>query len=244
MHRLIYDHLNKIYDKTFINDAWSCRLGKGLLGTIQRAQTFLQKYPQSYIWKADVKKFFDSVDQETLLKILSLRIRDKTTTDLLRNVINSFTAVKNYKVGMPIGNLTSQIFANIYMNELDRYVTYELKSTAYLRYGDDFILIENDIEKLNSYRAMTIVFLKCALKLEMNTKSDRIVKAKHGLKFLGVKLWPYNRYLNKRNLLRSKEKLYYNNIPSYSGLIGKHGNYKQLRYFNWLIYEKLLQEFI
>lgn len=243
VHRIIYDYLNNIYDKTFIYDAWSCRLGKGLLGAIQRIQTFLQKYPNSFIWKADVKKFFDSVDHATLLKILSRRVKDKITTKLLRNVINSFTATKEQKIGMPIGNLTSQIFANIYLNELDRYVTYQLKPKAYVRYGDDFILIENDPGKLKSYRIATITCLKGRLKLDMNIKNDKMMRAKQGLKFLGVKLWPYNRHLNKRSLLRSKEKLYYNNIPSYSGLIRNHGNYKQLRHFNWLIYEKLLMAF-
>lgn len=90
VHRLVYDFLTPIYDKTFIFDAWSCRLKKGLLGAIQRAQDFLRKYPRAFVWKADIKKFFDSVDQKTLLKILSRRIKDAKNYSLLREIIESF----------------------------------------------------------------------------------------------------------------------------------------------------------
>lgn len=141
---------------------------------------------------------------------------------------------------MPIGNLTSQIFANIYLNELDRFVKHKLKVKAYLRYGDDFILVENNFEKLQFYRSETVNFLKNNLKLEINPKSDRIMKSRHGLKFLGIKFWSSGRTLTKRNLSRTKEKLTSNNISSYSGLIKKHGNKKQIKLFNWVVYEELI----
>lgn len=92
VHRLVYDYLTPIYDKTFIYDVWSCRVKKGLLGAIERAQYFLKKYPQAFVWKADVKKFFDSVDQKTLLKILSMRIKDAKSYGLIREIIESFRA--------------------------------------------------------------------------------------------------------------------------------------------------------
>ena len=243
VHRLVYDYLNKIYDKTFIYDAWSCRMNKGLLGAIERTQTFLQRYPHAYIWKGDVKKFFDSVDQETLLNMLALRIKDSETFILLQEIIGSYTTVTGRKVGMPIGNLTSQIFANIYLNELDRFVKYELKPNAYLRYGEDFILVENNLEKLNFFRLETIKFLETRLKLRMNSKSDKIVKAKNGLRFLGVKFCPICRTLNRRNLSRTASKLSPGNISSYSDLLKKHGSGKQIKNFNWLVYEKLLADF-
>ena len=141
---------------------------------------------------------------------------------------------------MPIGNLTSQIFANIYLNELDRFVKYQLKPQAYLRYGDDFVVIEANFEKLKLFRLQTINFLKNALKLEVNPKSDRMMKPQHGLKYLGVKLWPSGRTLTKRNLLRTKQRFAPNNISSYSGFMKKHGSKNQLKEFSWLVYEKLL----
>ncbi len=90
VHRLIYDYLVKIYDKTFIYDAWSCRKGKGLMACIERTQSFLKSHPRGYIWKADVKKFFDSVDQQILLSLLARRVKDRVVYKLLVEIITSF----------------------------------------------------------------------------------------------------------------------------------------------------------
>lgn len=240
VHRLVYDHLNKIYDKTFIYDAWSCRLGKGLLAAIERAQKFFKSYPQGFVWKGDVKKFFDSIDQETLLRILSMRIKDVQTFTLLKEIIYSFSSYQGVGRGMPIGNLTSQIFANIYLNELDRFVKHQLKPKAYLRYGDDFILLETDISKLQTFRIQTMDFLNQELKLQINAKNDKLIKTKDGLRFLGVILWPSGRTLNKRNFKRAHQRVKSNNVSSYSGMMKQHAKYKEVKYFNWLVQEKLL----
>lgn len=141
---------------------------------------------------------------------------------------------------MPIGNLTSQVFANIYLNELDRFVKHRLKPQAYLRYGDDFVLIEPNLENLELFRTKTINFLKDELKLEINLKCDKIIKFQHGLKYLGVKLWPSGRTLNRRNISRIKQSLKPNNISSYSGLARKHMNSKQVKRFYWMVFEKLI----
>lgn len=90
VHRLIYNYLVPIYDKTFIFDAWSCRVGKGLLGAIERAQKFLSVHPDSYVWRADIKKFFDSVDHGTLIQLLARRIYDPKALWLLQEIISSF----------------------------------------------------------------------------------------------------------------------------------------------------------
>ena len=91
VHRIIYDFLNSLYDKTFIYDAWSCRKGKGLIGAIQRAQSFMARSPDGWVWKGDIRKFFDSVDPDVLLRILSRKIKDEKTFELLREVIGSFS---------------------------------------------------------------------------------------------------------------------------------------------------------
>lgn len=140
---------------------------------------------------------------------------------------------------MPIGNLTSQIFSNIYLNELDRFVKHTLKSKAYLRYGDDFILFEMDRKKLEDMRTQTLEFLISQLKLQINPKNDVLVKAKHGLKFLGVNLWPSGRRLTKRNKLRIAQKLNLKNAPSYHGIISKHEGPKTQKGLNWRISELL-----
>ena len=91
VHRLLYDHLVPIWDKTFIYDAWSCRKGKGLLGAIERTQQFLKSYPQSYIWRADIQKFFDNVNHEILLKNLARRTKNPRAMCLLQKVVKSFS---------------------------------------------------------------------------------------------------------------------------------------------------------
>lgn len=185
------------------------------------------------------------MDQEILLKILSLRIKDSTTFNLLKEIISSFATHSVHtsttpKIGMPIGNLTSQIFANIYLNELDRFVKHELCAKAYLRYGDDFIIVENNLEKLKFFRVKIIIFLQNQLKLVINPKSDRILKPFQGLRFLGIKFWHSGRNLSKRNLDRTNKRLNHRNLSSYSGLIKQHCNKKKQRYFTWIVHEKLI----
>lgn len=227
IHRLIYDYLTPIYDKTFIYDAWSCRVGKGLLGAIERTQDFLRQNSLSNIWKVDIKKFFDNVDHDILKRILSLRIQDSNALWLIHEIIDS------YPKGIPIGNLTSQIFSNIYLNELDRFVKHKLGCRFYLRYGDDFIIINPDERIIDSVTS----FLRDELKLTV--KKPVIVKGSSGLKFLGVKIWPNGRTLNKRNRVRIFRNLNLSNAASYYGLMKKHGSTKQMKCLNWMICEKL-----
>jgi len=144
---------------------------------------------------------------------------------------------------MPLGNLTSQIFANIYLNELDRFVKHELKVKHYLRYGDDFILVYPDREKLNELREFTIGFLEDVLQLKMNPKNDKIFKAGQGLKFLGVVICPDGRILNRRNIKRIKNRINLKNVGSYYGLVNKH-SLSEFRYeFDWWIYDLIESEF-
>lgn len=140
---------------------------------------------------------------------------------------------------MPIGNLTSQIFANIYLNELDRFVKHELSVKSYLRYGDDFILIHQELEKLNVLREQVNLFLQEKLKLKINPKNNKIIKTSHGLRFLGMIIYPNGRSLNKRSKNRIKKRLNYSNVSSYYGLVLKHGNQKIINETVWSIYNLL-----
>lgn len=203
-----------------------------------------------FVWKCDIKKFFDSVNQEILLKILSFRIKDSTTFNLLKEIIFSFETPLNFstpgapayapKTGMPIGNITSQIFANIYLNELDRFVKHDLGAKAYLRYGDDFIIVEKDLEKLKFFRTQVINLLLNQLKLTINPKSDKILKPSQSLYFLGIKFWPSGRNLNKRSLTRAHARLNLGNLSSYSGLVKTHCNKKKRKHFDWILLDKLI----
>jgi len=148
----------------------------------------------------------------------------------------AFIGLPASQVGMPIGNLTSQIFANIYLNELDRFVKHGLKVKHYLRYGDDFILIHPDLEKLREMRNRTLRFIGDALRLRINPKHDRIIKARAGLRFLGVVIYPGQRRLNGRNERRMVRMLGHRNASSYFGLVAKHGFRKSKNKLAWLIH--------
>ncbi|OGZ68600.1 MAG: hypothetical protein A3C50_04170 [Candidatus Staskawiczbacteria bacterium RIFCSPHIGHO2_02_FULL_43_16] len=242
VHRLMYQYLVDIYDQTFIFDVWSCRKEKGLTGAIERTQDFLNKYPRFFVWRSDVKKFFDNINHRRLLDIISLRVSDKKAVDLLKEIIKTYAQAGSVGKGIPIGNLTSQIFANIYLNELDRFIKHLIKPIAYLRYGDDFIIISENVEKLKEIREATIRFLEDDLFLKINGKSDIIVKAKWGLKFLGVKVFPKGRRLNNRNLQRIHDRISLKNVSSYAGLLKKHSNTRKIKYFNWLLLEKFFND--
>lgn len=241
VHRLLYDYLVPIWDKTFIHDAWSCRKGKGLLAAIERTQQFLKSHPRSYVWRSDVQKFFDSVDQKVLFNLLKRRVKDVKALLLIWEVLKSYSTHAE-GVGMPIGNLSSQIFSNIYLNELDRFVKHGLKPKAYLRYGDDFVLFETDEEKLKNMRSETTDFLSRELRLILHAKNNLIVKARHGLKFLGTELWSSGRRLSKRNKIRIFNRLNLKNIPSYHGVVLQHGGSKMSERLNWEI-SNLLNHF-
>jgi retron-type reverse transcriptase len=101
LHRLFYDYLVNIFDKTFVFDAWSCRKGKGLMGAIDRAQMYIKKYVNGFVWRADIRKFFDNVDHDILFQLLKWKIRDEKALCLLKEIIDSFEIKEG--VGMPIG---------------------------------------------------------------------------------------------------------------------------------------------
>lgn len=94
VHRMIYDYLIPFFDKTFIYDAWSCRKGKGLLGAIERTQEFLKKNPRSYVWRADIRKFFESVNQGILIKLIRRRVFDPRAIKLIREIVTSYPTMQ------------------------------------------------------------------------------------------------------------------------------------------------------
>jgi len=236
LHRLLYDYLVKVYDETFIYDVWSCRKGKGLHACLNRTQEFLRKNPNAYIWKCDIKKFFDNVDHKILKELVERKIADRKAINLINAVIDSYHS--NPNKGISIGNLTSQIFSNIYLNELDRFIKHDLRQKWYLRYGDDFILINNDTTKLELSRGKIINYLENELVMGINKANDIIVKAKHGLKFLGMIIYPNGRKLTKRNKNKIFDKLNILNCGSYYGLI-KQNQPKLINEFNWRMIEHL-----
>ena len=189
VHRLLYDYLVTIWDKTFNYDAWSCRQNKGLHGAIDRAQRFMRQYKDGWLWRGDITKLFDSVDKHTMKRLLRRRVNDPTALWLLDEIIDSYSSFERYK-GIPIGNLTSQILANIYLNEFDRFIKHSIKPSAYLRYGDDWLCFMSDKVQLENARVRSENFLRGELGLNINPKANFIKPVRAGVSYLGVDLWP------------------------------------------------------
>lgn len=239
VHRLIYDLLLPIYNKTFDFDVWSCRPEKGLVGALDRTKFLIKKNPDCFLWKTDISKFFDNVDHFILLKIIRRKISNETLLYLIEEVLRSFNSGKSSKKGIPLGNLTSQIFANIYLNELDRFIRNEIKPLAYLRYGDDFIVIMKRHVELTHSREKIIEFLERCLKLKIKANCDIVLKTNHNLKFLGMIINSEKIILNKRNRKRVISNLKFKNISSYFGLAKKFGSKELQTELKWKIFDIL-----
>lgn len=216
IHRLIYDKLVTIFDPTFDPDVWSCRIGKGLHRCLNRTIELLTRYPNSYIWRMDATKFFDSVDHAKLREFLRRRVRDKQTLWLCDEIIRSYHVGDLH--GIPLGNLTSQVFANIYLNEFDRYVRHVLKPQAYARYGDDAILFARTRHEARDLRSEATVFLKGALKLTISPKSDVIIRADQPLHWLGHVVTDKCAVVDKYTTRSVLRKVNLRNVASYKSL--------------------------
>ena len=143
LHHAVFKILNPIFEPTFIPNSFSCRVGYGTHRGVMALDKMMRKVSQNntrpcYVLKCDIQKFFDSVNHRILLSILSKRIKDGDAMWLLEEIVGSFPK------GLPIGNLTSQIFANIYMNEFDQFVKHELRVRYYVRYTDDFAIVSDN----------------------------------------------------------------------------------------------------
>ncbi len=207
VHHAICNILNPIFEKRFIYDSFANRIGKGTLNAIKRFDKFKQKVSKNntrkcYVFKADVKHYFDEVNHDILIDILRRKINDERLISLISKVLRNHSD----KVGMPLGNMTSQFFANCYLNELDQYVKNELKARFYIRYVDDFVILHNDKNILEDYKGKIDIFLKERLQLELHPNKSKILLLTNGISFLGFRNYPYHRLLRKANIRTMKKR--------------------------------------
>jgi len=239
VHRLLYDHLVRVYDKSFDYDAWSCRKEKGLAACIVRLLSFAQRFPDAAAWRADIRKYFESMSHVVLWRELSRQPLDSVTFEFLSAVIGSFGV---NKVGVPIGNITSQIFANIYLNAWDRHVRNVLKPLAYLRYGDDFVLIGRTSAETAGFRSAGAGWLRRDLKLEVQARNDTLSTVKNGIAMLGVVVYPGGIRLDSRARKRATDLTNRTNAASYEALVRRNENARRLRLHNWKSYERIIPD--
>ncbi|MDP3764446.1 MAG: reverse transcriptase/maturase family protein [bacterium] len=230
LHHAIYHILYPFFDKTFIADSFSCRKNKGTHKALNRFQSFAYKVGQNntktcWVLKCDIKKFFSSIHHKVLLEILTEYIPDKNIIWLLNNVVSSFKTKPN--IGLPLGNLTSQLLVNIYMNKFDQFVKHKLKVKYYIRYPDDFVVLSQDKEWLENLIPKIQEFLIKNLKLTLHPDKVFIKTLASGADFLGWVHFTDHKVLRtvtkKRMMKRIGENPEPETVSSYLGLL-KHGN--------------------
>lgn len=217
----VYDKLYPFYDKMMIEDSYACRRGKGSHKAANRLQYWLRQVGRKsgkwYYLKLDISKYFYRVDHSVLEDILSRRIKDERLMKLLHKIINSEDTrfglpagmspedctddMWLWDVGMPIGNLTSQLFANIYLNELDQFCKHQLHTHYYVRYMDDIIILSDDKRQLAEWKDEIEAFLNDNLHLDLNKKTA-IRPVTLGIDFVGYKIWATHRKLKQQTARR------------------------------------------
>jgi len=220
VHHAIILIIEPIFNKIFIYDSCANRKGKGNLFALKRLDYFVRKVSRNgkingwfnnnqikgYCLKADIKHYFEEVNHEILMSIIERKVRDEKIIWLIKQVLNNTPNSSGggrstfYKKGMPLGNLTSQFFANVYLNELDYFVKHELKARFYIRYVDDFVILHNSKEPLELWRQKIDRFLKEKLKLELHPQKSKIIPLSKGIDFVGFRNYWYYRLLRKRNI--------------------------------------------
>lgn len=235
LHHAIYGILYPFFDKKFSTDSYSCRLNKGTHKSIDRFRKFAYIESKNHtrtVWvlKCDVKRFFASIDYNSLAIIVAKHISDEDTNWLLGQIVESFHSKPGK--GLPLGNLTSQLLVNVYMNEFDQFVKRELKAKYYIRYADDFVIISHDKTELSKFVRRISHFLSKELKLELHPDKVSIKTFASGADFLGWIHFPDHRVLRtvaKRRMLKKlNQSSNEQTEASYLGLI-KHGNTHKLQ---------------
>lgn len=235
LHHAIYRALYPFFNRTFISTSFSCRLGKGTHKALDCFNVFARRASRNHtrtcwVLKMDITKFFASIDQRTLQEILGLYVPDKRTLWLLDCVIRSFSS-RASGIGLPLGNLTSQLLVNVYMSEFDQFVKHTLRAKHYLRYADDFLLFSEDRAWLASQIEPIAKILREHLHLTLHPKKISIRTVASGVDFLGWVHFPQHRILRtatkRRMLKRIQEHPTEETVQSYLGLLG-HGDTQTL----------------
>lgn len=231
LHHAIYRVLYSYFDKRFIYDSYSCRNFKGTHMAMKRFRRFSDEFSKRcrncWVLKCDIRKFFASIDHEILVSILRKHIEDEDVIWLLEKVIESFNSGTKGK-GLPLGNLTSQLLVNVYMNEFDQFIKHELKVKYYIRYADDFVILSQNKQELINLLQYIVVNLNQTLKLSLHPSKVSIKTLSSGIDFLGWVHFPDHKILRTSTKKRMFKKIKdtQNNsetVQSYLGLL-KYGN--------------------
>jgi retron-type reverse transcriptase len=212
VHHALVRVIEPIFDRTFIYDSCANRKGRGNLFALKRFERFRRKVTKNhassgYCLKADIKHYFQEVNHKILLNIIKRRIKDEGVIWLIKRILNNNVSDNPSGKGMPLGNLTSQFFANVYLNELDYFVKHLLKAKHYIRYVDDFVILHNSKEQLENLKERISQFLEEKLKLELHPDKSRIILLSRGIDFVGFRNFYYYKLLRKKNIKNIERKM-------------------------------------
>jgi len=246
IHHSLIRIIEPIFDKTFIYDNCANRKGKGNLFALKRFDKFKRKVSKNgtylknkfndknfvfgYCFKADIKHYFQEINHEILLKIIKRKISDINTLELIKKILKN--GEEKEGVGMPLGNLTSQFFANLYLNKLDYFVKNRLRAKFYIRYVDDFVLLHNSKKQLELWKFEIDRFLRDELKIELHAQKSKIIPLGKGIDFVGFRNFYYFRLLRKRNIKKARQK-----IEQFNEEILNEEKLKEI-FQGWLAYAK------
>lgn len=203
VHHSIFNTLEIVFEPKFFAHSYACRSGRGNHAAMLTLKRWVSANPDMWFLKCDIKKYFESIDRKTLFEVLSRSIGDKKLLSCLEKLI--FTAPG--QTGIPIGNLTSQLFANVYLNELDQYVKRSLREKFYVRYMDDFILLVPTYEKARTVLKLVREFVNERLKLELSPHKVLIGQVSEGICFVGYRVFPAQIRLRSGRLRAYRYKL-------------------------------------
>jgi len=219
VHHAVMNVLEPILSGSFIFDSYANRVGKGSHKAVKRFQKFLRS--SQYVLKCDIKKYFHTIDHEILLYLIGRKIKDEKVLWLVHLIVetsppqekvidyfhgdNLFTPIERRK-GLPIGNLTSQFFANFYLDGFDHYVKEKLQCRRYLRYVDDFVVFGNDKDALWNIHDKIEEFLNKNLRVKLHLKKTRIFLTDEGITFLGYRVCPDRMRVERSNVVRFRRR--------------------------------------
>jgi len=237
LHHAICRVLYPIFEPTFISNLFSCQNDKGNHKGVECLSKMIRKVSKNYtrqcfVMKCDISKFFNSIDHQILLSIIKRRVKDKNFYWLIEEIISSFgreiepqsqlglfdlqkEAPKVHKLqtgsvcrrGIPIGNLTSQLFANVYMNEFDQFIKHKLRTKYYCRYTDDFVIVPDDQNYLADLLPTIRAYIESQLKISLHPNKISIRKIRQGIDFLGYSVLPFHQLLRTKTKKRIFKKL-------------------------------------
>lgn len=237
LHHAIHRQFYPFFDLVFTHDSYSCRISKGThkgLNRFRELGYIVSKNHTKTVWvlKCDIRKFFASINHNVLIEILRGYIGDTDIMWLFGKIVGSFNSGKP-GTGLPLGNLTSQLLVNIYMNEFDQWIKHHMKARHYIRYADDFVILSQDKAWLEELLPKIGDFLSEHLRIELHPDKVSIKTLASGIDFLGWVHFPDHRVLRsatKRRMFKRLEerKENENTLQSYLGLLS-HGNTNKLK---------------